>query len=454
MLSKKSSTFVITIVALLLSPVGAIACGCCSNTGDYRSGLAELEDWKIDELKRIRFARPALLYLTEAGMEEDALGVDQPKENYSVSSAFSGNVWRFTFRSGANSGVLELPLPKQMWSHSADLHDGRLSPGGGPSLYKEWRLEGEVKGSGIFKPGMAAPAKYVLVFQGRGNACDNPEDFRNWRLEVRGEKARFAFFGKLGRAVPLKQHHGSKPAMVQTAPDAEELTKLLNEFLAGASRNDPAIHDRFWAEDLIYTRSAGRRVSKADIMRDLKAAPAPKPDDPKTVYTAEDVRIQQYGDTAIVAFRLVATTEIDGAKQVQHLLNSGTFLKREGKWQVVNWQSTRMPRTEQENKADVAAAATSFRQALIGRDIKKFTAVTDESFVWSQGPEKDMTRKQLVDGMKAVRTELPTPVPPKETISLYGETAIVRGETSMGRYTMTLVNQGGVWKIVAMHSTN
>src|SRR5918994_2522997 len=107
----------------------------------------------------------------------------------------------------------------------------------------------------------------------------------------------------------------------QTAPDAAELTKLLNDFLAGASRNDPAVHERFWADDLIYTRSAGRRVRKADIMRDIRSAPAPKPDDPKTVYTAEDIRIQQYGDTAVVAFRLVATTEIDGRKQVQNLLN-------------------------------------------------------------------------------------------------------------------------------------
>lgn len=242
-------------------------------------------------------------------------------------------------------------------------------------------------------------------------------------------------------------------ALAQTAPDAAELTKLLNDFLAGASRNDPAVHDRFWAEDLIYTRSAGRRVSKADIMRDLKSAPAPKPDDPKTVYTAEDVRIQQYGDTAIVAFRLVATTEIDGVKQVQNLLNSGTFLKREGKWEVVNWQSTRMPRTEQENKADVATAATIFREALTSGDATKFAAVTDEGFVWLRAKGK-RSRQELLDGLKAVRMDLPKPEPPKETISLYGDTAIVRGETSMGRYTMTFVNQGGVWKAVAMQSSN
>ena len=130
-------------------------------------------------------------------------------------------------------------------------------------------------------------------------------------------------------------------AHAQTAPDAGELTKLLNDFLAGASRNDVAMHDRFWAEDVIYTGSGGRRRGKAEIMKDVRSAPAPKPGDAKTTYTAEDVRIQQYGDTAIVAFRLVGTTEKDGKTEVAKYLNSGTFLKRQGKWQVVNWQATK-----------------------------------------------------------------------------------------------------------------
>lgn len=127
----------------------------------------------------------------------------------------------------------------------------------------------------------------------------------------------------------------------QTAPAAAELTRLLNDFLAGASRNDVAMHDRFWAEDVIYTGSAGRRRGKAEIMKDVRSAPAPKPGDAKTTYTAEDVRIQQYGNTAIVAFRLVGTTEKDGKIEVAKYLNSGTFLKRKGKWQVVNWQATK-----------------------------------------------------------------------------------------------------------------
>jgi ketosteroid isomerase-like protein len=222
----------------------------------------------------------------------------------------------------------------------------------------------------------------------------------------------------------------ASPVMAQAAPDAAELTKLLNDFLAGASRNDPAVHERFWADDLIYTRSAGRRVTKADIMRDLREAPAPKPDDPKTVYTAEDIRIQQYGNTAIVAFRLVATTDVEGAKQVQNLLNSGTFLKRNGKWQVVNWQSTRMPRSEEENRKDVAAAVAAFDQALLENNQKRLSTLVDRTFVWSSVKPAEFSKRDKT----------------KEAISLYGETAVVRGED----YTMTLINQGGAWKIVSL----
>lgn len=132
-------------------------------------------------------------------------------------------------------------------------------------------------------------------------------------------------------------------AAVPAAKDAAALTALLNEFLAGASRNDPAAHERFWAEDLIYTGSSGRRVGKADILKDVRSATPPAPSDPTVAYTAEDVRIQQYGDAALVAFRLVATTTAAESTQVAHYLNSGMFLKRGGRWQVVGWQATKLP---------------------------------------------------------------------------------------------------------------
>jgi ketosteroid isomerase-like protein len=132
----------------------------------------------------------------------------------------------------------------------------------------------------------------------------------------------------------------------QTAPNAAELTKLLQDFLAGASKNDIAMHDRFWADELVYTSALGRRKTKADIMRELReeTAATPKPEEGTAVYTAEDIRIQQYGDTAVVAFRLVGTTDKAGTKTVANYFNTGTFLKRNGKWQVIAWQATALPK--------------------------------------------------------------------------------------------------------------
>ena len=238
-------------------------------------------------------------------------------------------------------------------------------------------------------------------------------------------------------------------AFAQTAPDAAELTKLLNDFLAGASSNDAAIHERFWADDLIYTRSAGRRVNKSEVMQDVRSTPVPKPTDPRTTYTAEDIQIQQYGDTAVVAFRLVASTVIGSGKQVANLLNSGTFVKRDGKWQVVNWQSTRMPRTEAQSKTEVTSANTAFHDAILAANLDQITALTDSTFIWTYGSIQT-TRQQLLDDLRARKVKYGKPDPAKVSISVYGDTAIVHG----ANYTLTFINQLGVWRAVSLHTSS
>jgi hypothetical protein len=242
----------------------------------------------------------------------------------------------------------------------------------------------------------------------------------------------------------------------QTAPDAAELTKLLNEFLAGASRNDPAVHERFWADDLIYTRSAGRRVNKAEILHDVRNEPAHKPTDPKTVYTAEDIHIQQYGDTAVVAFRLVATTETSETRHIANLLNSGTFVKRNGKWQVVNWQSTRVPYPEADVKLGAEAVDLLILDSIRKADVAKLTELTDPNFIWIQGAN-EITRQQMLDGVRAGKLKYGKMGAEKPNVSVFGDTVVVRGSLvspTATHYTLTLSNQLGGWKAVALHTTN
>jgi hypothetical protein len=140
-------------------------------------------------------------------------------------------------------------------------------------------------------------------------------------------------------------------AAEEAAPDGPELTRLLREFLEGASRNDPAAHERFWADDLVYTGSSGKRRFKPEILADVRKAGPAKPDAAAPVYTAEEVRIRQYGEAAVVAFRLVGTTARDGKTEVENYLNTGTFVRRGGRWQVVAWQATRMAPAETKTDA-------------------------------------------------------------------------------------------------------
>lgn len=254
-----------------------------------------------------------------------------------------------------------------------------------------------------------------------------------------------------------------------TAPDGPELTRLLGEFLAGASRSDAAAHDRFWADELVYTGSSGRRVGKADILKDVRSAPAAGPGDPKTTYGAEDVRVQQYGDTAIVAFRLVGTTEREGRSAAQSYLNTGTFLKRNGQWRVVAWQATRLPAPEERAREEVAAAEAALHRAVLLADVKALAALLDDGFVWTHRDGNQVAGKLLTEQLGSGRLKYSKLETTSLTVAVHGDAAVVRGASTRQRsaipaggadeapftvfYTLTFVNRGGAWKAVAMHTS-
>ena len=200
MKARRRTPFLLAALAcLLLMPGRAWACACCSNEGDYHIAFDKPSAYERTLLGQVRFGGTAQLYLTEAEMEESARGLAHRAERYALRGSLVGGVWRLVFRDGAKTGTLNLPLPARMLSYTADIHDGQKSPGGGPLLYKEWRFEGQAGGTGIFQAGIVGPTKYLLVLQGRGNACQNAEDFTHWRLQVTGRKADYAFYGELAR---------------------------------------------------------------------------------------------------------------------------------------------------------------------------------------------------------------------------------------------------------------
>jgi len=128
------------------------------------------------------------------------------------------------------------------------------------------------------------------------------------------------------------------------------IRELLTDFLTHNS--DPARHENFWADDLVYTSAMGVVHSKAVIMKSVWEAGSKPPaltaqsstsEAPAPVYTADDITIRPYNGFAALTFRLVARNP-DGS--VDYYRNSGLLIFRDGRWQVITWQATKVPPAE------------------------------------------------------------------------------------------------------------
>lgn len=153
----------------------------------------------------------------------------------------------------------------------------------------------------------------------------------------------FAVAALLPFITPSLPAEAARPAMTSGAPEspvAQQLTQMVRDFLNRVPEGDRQVFDAFFADDVIYTRSAGVTVNKSEILRNIDVRAA---NEPKATYEADDFTVHPYDEMAVVNFRLVQHNEKDGKQETNYFRNTGTFLKRNGKWLVVAWQSTRVP---------------------------------------------------------------------------------------------------------------
>lgn len=120
----------------------------------------------------------------------------------------------------------------------------------------------------------------------------------------------------------------------------ESSKKAITDFLYGASINDPAAHDRFWAEELTYTSSSGNRFGKEHLMNNLSDAEPKAPENVSVWYSAEDFEVKTFAETVVVNFTLVAEEE---GEVTQYYYNTGVLIERDGRFQAVNWNATQIP---------------------------------------------------------------------------------------------------------------
>jgi hypothetical protein len=178
------------------SPDGR-ACACCSDEAERFEVTAPIQPYERGELDRLRLGRRARLFMSAAGFD-GVTGISNPSDTYEVGLVRQGNRWTFAFKdTSGKAGSMAFDVPGAMEQFFVDPRDGKQSGGGGPVLYKEWRLSAPLVATGIFGAGMAGGTTVRLILQGRGNSCTSAEDFTAWTLIVSGPKAGYVLYGSL-----------------------------------------------------------------------------------------------------------------------------------------------------------------------------------------------------------------------------------------------------------------
>jgi ketosteroid isomerase-like protein len=132
----------------------------------------------------------------------------------------------------------------------------------------------------------------------------------------------------------------ASPAAAQTpaAGESETVKALELKRFEAMEKNDLAALGELLSDELVYAHSSGAVDGKGPYLEALKTG--------KTRYkrmVADQLNVRIFGDTAVINGR--ARVSVDsGGQAIEGMLSFlDVWAKRNGRWQMVAWQSARMP---------------------------------------------------------------------------------------------------------------
>jgi len=124
------------------------------------------------------------------------------------------------------------------------------------------------------------------------------------------------------------------------SPAEREVRKLEREWLDAYEKHDADAMNRIVADDFKLMFSNGSVQTKADILAQLKSGKDSGRPSPK--FSTEDVQSRVEGETVILTGSVNQTMERDGQKRTMQMRYTDTYAKRQGRWQVIASQLTRV----------------------------------------------------------------------------------------------------------------
>jgi CubicO group peptidase (beta-lactamase class C family) len=151
----------------------------------------------------------------------------------------------------------------------------------------------------------------------------------------------------------INQSNG-QPQQAQTqqrlSQAEQEVRKLEREWLDAYEQHDIVAMNRIVADDFKLTQSGGGVQTKGDILAALKATR--DPDRPEPKFSTEEVQSRVEGDKVILTGHFIERMERDGPARMMEARYTDTYVKRQGRWQVVASQLTRVPQQVQHKLTD------------------------------------------------------------------------------------------------------
>ena len=109
-----------------------------------------------------------------------------------------------------------------------------------------------------------------------------------------------------------------------------ELERQLSDALV---RQDAAVLERLWSNDLVFTFPDGKVSNKQQRLAAQK--PAAQPAQSESVTSNDEVKVYLYGNTAVVTVLATWRGQTDGKEYSSRFQATHVWAKQEGRWQLV-----------------------------------------------------------------------------------------------------------------------
>ena len=120
--------------------------------------------------------------------------------------------------------------------------------------------------------------------------------------------------------------------------NADMIIDLDRKRMQAMAAKDIDTLDDLLAEDLVYTHSSARLDTKQTLIGNMKSG--------ATVYSSvqpSDLKAQDLGDVVILTGSARIKVASQGKQMDFRVRFTDAYAKRNGRWQMVVWQSTRLP---------------------------------------------------------------------------------------------------------------